>query len=91
MFTVIASIASQIRAATTCFGPGNAGSIVTEPSATGGRPWAASVRMVRSGCDSDVAPSLSGQLDDEVDWSLLDESGCAVGVVPINLWDDLLH
>lgn len=22
---------------------------------------------------------------------LLDESGCAVGVVPINLWDDLLH
>lgn len=22
---------------------------------------------------------------------LLDESGCAVGVVPVNLWDDLLH
>ena len=34
--------------------------------------------MVRSGCDSDVAPSLSGQLDDEVDWSLLDECRAAM-------------
>ena len=69
---LLRSRGAHVNAATACSGPSIEGSIVTDPSATGGRPWAASVKMVRSGCDSDVSPSLTGQLDDEEDSVELD-------------------